>query len=216
MVLSGGTLERGWDTDYQSKASLINAAVGECIECIEDQQDNEFHIEDFDEDRARYLLRIKAAVSINDFLSEGEHRSDDRVGWNVSISHSNMVRSAAAKYIEKRIRNINKDSINNMDGCYDVCESNSEIVYKEDDEVKEVHNVKTIDHMMEDIRCLLRKADPASLRFSVMDFERWSPEYPGGSKTEFVLMRLPSGNNDDGNIHMEEIQFHYVEEYQCT
>lgn len=189
-----GTLERGWKTDYRSKASLINAAVGECFIPEEDG--------DFDEDRARYILRTRGAVDIKDFIDNDDGYADE-MGWNVRIRYGQMTRSSAARYAERCTREIKYGDGDPFCDCSDSDEEDDNEGCNKQEIVRTIHSVL----------CLLRKADPSSLVFSHMNVEHRHTDYPRGSKTSCILMAIPGGNDDNGNA--KEIEFRYENSYQA-
>lgn len=189
-----GTLERGWKADYRSKASLINTAVGMCNRGGENGGVPD---EDFDEDRARYLLRSRGVVDVDDFIDDGYA---DEVGWNVQIRYRQMTRSSAARYAEKCAR-----TIKNGGRFCDYLDSD-----EEDD--NEGSNKQEIVRTFHCFLCLLRKADPSSLVLSHMNVEYRHTDYPSGSRTACILMAIPGENGNNGNA--EEIEFRYEHSYQ--
>jgi len=95
------TLKRGWSQEYQSLTSLVEEAIEHCNPGGQGSVGDE----EFDEDRARYLLRTRGVVDVNDFLSEEDGYSDE-VGGNVKIRHRRITLPNAVRCIARTTRNV--------------------------------------------------------------------------------------------------------------
>ena len=90
------TLKRGWSEQYRSRTALVDTAIESCDPGGQVSLDA-----DFDEDRARHLLRTIGIVDVKDFLGEEEGAGDyaDEVGWEVKIRFQRMTQFGAARYV---------------------------------------------------------------------------------------------------------------------
>jgi hypothetical protein len=61
-----GELRRGWTNTFRSRVSLIEEALTNCY-----TGDVGEDILQYDEDKARFLLRLKGNVDVVDFISDG-------------------------------------------------------------------------------------------------------------------------------------------------
>jgi len=170
------TLKRGWSPEYRSRTALIETAIEYC----HPQGDPFFGLDarlgaDFDDDRARHLLRTRGVVDVKDFLNqedEGFAWTDER-GWNVNVTFQKMTHFDALKFVVETTSKINGMIGGYFDFVYDEDEYS---LSGEDDDARD-EGARRLRHC---ILCLLRKADPSSILFSQMEAEYRHEEFPAG------------------------------------
>eukprot|EP00978_Attheya_sp_CCMP212_P047129 scaffold421236_cov58-Attheya_sp.AAC.2 len=165
---ASANLRTGWSRNYRSRAALIDIALTDF--------DPGNYEEEYDEDKARFLLRKKGVFDVNDFLADDSDAKtsgySDEVGWNVRISFKRMTLTNAAVCILNATKSI--------------------FAAGTDDWVESVEEVERLRHCA---LCLLRKADPASITYSLLRTEDRHTEYGSGQSDIYILFRIPDHDN---------------------
>ena len=102
-----GEMRRGWTEDmFSSRASLIDEALTQVY-----VRQRYADMVEYDEDRARFLLRSRGTVDIIDFAIVGEEDDDElkEYGWKLKIRHDNITISDAKEKILSAILQIKSE-----------------------------------------------------------------------------------------------------------
>jgi hypothetical protein len=156
-------LRSGWSNDHRSRVALIETALTHCDPG--GQVSLEEHAE-YDENQARFLLRTRGMVDVNDFLGDEEQEDgfSNEVGWNVKITFRAMTLSQAAGHIAKAMKILNQE-------------------------------VEQVERLRHSALCLLRKADPSSIKYARETWDYRHTDYPSGGSKSSVMFKIPDHDN---------------------
>eukprot|EP00978_Attheya_sp_CCMP212_P042075 scaffold250640_cov52-Attheya_sp.AAC.2 len=170
-------LRTGWSTNYRSRAALRDIALTHC-----DPIGSGDEVE-YDEDKARCLLRGGGEVDVNDFRTDDADSDDsDDVGWNVCIIFRKITLTVAAAHIANAVKKIRAAGTDDWK--------------EKEDEVEEVERLRHC------TLCLLRKADPRSIKISHLVTENSQTDYGSGVSNFSVLFRIPDHDNMEVEFHL--------------
>jgi hypothetical protein len=173
---SDAILRSGWSNDYRSRVALIETALTRCDPggqvSLEDEAE-------YDEEQARFLLRTRGMVDVDDFLVDGGGSSVE-VGWNVNITFRAITLSQAAGHIAKAMKRLNGT----------------------DDRDKEERQVEQVERLRHCALCLLRKADPSSIKYARETWAYRHTDYPSGGSNSSVMFKIPDHDNTPVEFHL--------------
>ena len=157
----------GWTDKFLSRHSLIKEAFKNCY--INSLDEDIVH---YDENLAYYLLQVKGAVDIVDFIyNEEDIGQFDEYGWEVKIEQRNLTLADAAEEMIYAIWHI-KSGVEGMK------------LQLHDSDI----NMLNLWHWA---FSLLRKADRASILFSKLQVEHHAPAYGSNSTVWTIQFVLP-------------------------
>ena len=165
-------LSLGWSAEYRTKAALIETALEHCAPSGISQmaQDN------YTEDRARFLLRTRGRVDLEDFLPPYSAEIDDEIECATHIKFKEAMPFAEA--VGRMHDNLRK--LHDVD---------------DDDDLVEEEDVFRVQHHT---LCLLRKADRSSIRYSHLNSRRHQVDAATGTTQTRILFQLPE--HDDAKV----------------
>ena len=190
-----GVLSLGWSAEFQTKVSLTEKAIEECNPGGEVSLQEEA---EYNEDRARYLLRTRGSVDVNDFLNY----CSEEVGWNVKMRfRENMPLGEVVGCMSNTFEELDGgDAVDDDSSTIDIGDfmkqyfphnkileedKSNEGVVKSDPEEDDVFRLQH--HAL----CLLRKADKSAIRHSHLKVKKRHIEYAAGSTQSVIMFQLP-------------------------
>lgn len=171
-------LSLGWSADHQTKAALIETALEHCEPGAIFWPSRQAQ-ENYDRtgaDRARYLLRTRGRVDLEDILSGEEgYEPNDEIECTTNIKFTEAMPFAqAAGCMDKILRKLHE-----LDN---------------DDDLEEEDVLRMEHHTI----CLLRKADRSSIRYSHLHSKSVHVDFAVG--TTHTLFQLPE--HDDAKVEL--------------
>lgn len=199
-----GELRKGWSEGYQSRTALVDMAIHHC------NPEGQIRLgANFDEGRARYLLRSRGKVNVQDFLNRNDdayHVAGDDLGWSVGIYFNDTrTRTDAARYIGSEwSRKYGQDRE------YSDSDSDSDSDSNSDEEKEEVTEKEEVaGRLLHYALCLLRKADPNSFKCSHLKILYGHP-YDQSQQQNSVKQSYMFKIQDDNNTKLE---YYYREDF---
>ena len=165
------SLSLGWSADHQTKAALVETALEHCKPGAIFWPSRQAQ-ENYDRtgaDRARYLLRTRGRVDLEDILSDEEgYESNDEIECTTNIKFREAVPFAqAVGCMNKILRKLHE-----LDN---------------DDDLEEEDVLRMDHHTL----CLLRKADMSSIQYSHLHSKSVHVDFAEGTTHTLILFQLP-------------------------
>ena len=194
-----GILSLDWSIEFQTKTSLIEKAIEECNPGGEVSLQEEA---DYNEDRARHLLRTRGSVDVNDFLNY----CSEEVGWNVKMRfRESMPPGEVVGCICNTFEELDGgDTADDDSSTIDIGDfmkqyfPHNQILAGDESVAEAVKGDPEEDdvfRLQHHTLCLLRKADKSAIRYSHLKVKMRHIEYAAGSTQSVIMFRLPEHDN---------------------